>query len=353
MITRTARKHEKKFRMCDADNYIVCGDRIIAVPRSTRGDSIHGRVLQILGDDIGRREFVCEREGTHWLSDGAIGLPENLYIFEVERGDAWVVVPPYLLPEVAESKAERSVNNARKRSAKKTPLFASQIEVERPDVASMIARVAANRREKLERDDEQARRSTELRAEVECLINPDQFAVLKSVRSRFPRSAVNGLYFWQKQLRQIKETGKPDIDVLQPIATDRLSIEWLRPDRELIWLSSAGPKQVRVSMSESRLSSSSLLGNQSPTTTPETFHTVLVGSSLAFCNLFVIEQLAASFLTRAATRREASCAPVMTTDLKMQKSQHMCLCRTRDDCETKEEVSAVPPRLDRCRSQRP
>jgi hypothetical protein len=111
-------KRKKEFRMCDADSYIVCDDRIIAVSRSTRGESIHGRVLQIVGDDIGRREFVCEREGTNWLRDGAIGLPENLYIFEVERGDAWVVVPPYLLPEVAESKAERSVNNSRKRSAK-------------------------------------------------------------------------------------------------------------------------------------------------------------------------------------------------------------------------------------------
>ncbi|GEM_PF-4514092 len=232
--------------MCDADNYIVCADRIIAVPRSTRGEAIHGRVLQVLGDHIGRREFVCEREGTNWLRDGTICLPENLYIFEVERGDAWVVVPPYLLPEVAESKAERSVRNARKRSAKQAPLFASQIQVERPDVAGMIARVAADRREKLERDHEQARRSTELRAQVECLINSDQFAVLKAVRSRFPRAAMYGLYFWEKQLRQIKETGTPDVYVPQPPDVNRLNIGWLRPDREVIWLSSAGPKQVRV-----------------------------------------------------------------------------------------------------------
>jgi hypothetical protein len=239
-------KHEKELRMFDADNYIVRDDRIIAVPRSTRLDSIHGRVLQILGDDIGRREFVCEREGTNWLRDGAIGLPENLYIFEVERGDAWVVVPPYLLPEVAESKAERSVINARKRGAKKAPLFASQIEVARPDVASMIARVAADRREKLEREHEHAKRSTELRAQVECLINSDQFAVLKAARSRFPRAAVYGLYFWGQQLRQIKETGKPDVYVPQPPDVNRLNIEWLRPDHEVIWLSSAGAKQVRV-----------------------------------------------------------------------------------------------------------
>jgi hypothetical protein len=232
--------------MCDAENYIVCDDRIIAVPRSTRGDSIHGRVLQIVGHDSGRREFVCEREGTNWLSDGAIGVPENLYIFEVERGDAWVVVPPYLLPEAAESKAERSVINARKRRAKRAPLFASQIEVEKADVASMIARVAADRCEKLERDHEQARRSTELRAQVESIINSDQFAVLKAERSRFPRAAVYGLYFWEKQLRQIKETGRPDIHVPQPTATDRLNIEWPRLDHEVTWLSPAGPRQARV-----------------------------------------------------------------------------------------------------------
>jgi hypothetical protein len=232
--------------MCDADNYILCGDRIIAVPRSTRGDSVHGRVLQIVGDDIGRREFVCEREGTNWLSDGAIGLPESLYIFEVERGDAWVLVPPYLLPEAAESKAERSVINTRKRKAKKAPLFASQIEVEKADVASMIARVAADRRKKLEWDHEQARRSTELRAQVECLINSDQFAVLKAVRSRFPRAASYGLYFWEKQLHQIKETGKPNVYVPEPPAVDRLNMEWLGLDYEVTWLSPAGPRQARV-----------------------------------------------------------------------------------------------------------
>jgi hypothetical protein len=232
--------------MCDADNYIVCDDRIIAVPRSTRGDSIHGRVLQIVGDDIGRREFVCEREGTNWLSDGAIGVPEHLYIFEVERGDAWVVVPAYLLPEAAELKAERSVINTRKRSAKKAPLFTSQIEVQKPDVASMIARVAADRRENLERDHERARRSTELRAQVESLINPDQFAVLKGARSRFPRAAVYGVYFWEKQLRQIKGTGTPDIYIPQPIGIDRLNIEWLRLDHQVTWLSPAGPRRARV-----------------------------------------------------------------------------------------------------------
>lgn len=232
--------------MCDADNYIVCDDRIIAVPRSTRGESIHGRVLQIVGGEIGRREFVCEREGTNWLSDGAIGLMESLYIFEVERGDAWVVVPPLLLPEDAESKADRSVTNTRRRNAKEAPLFASQIEVQKPDVANMIARVAADRREKLEWDHERARRSTELRAQVECLINSDQFAVLKAVRTCFPRGAVYGLHFWQKQFRQIKETGKPDIYVRQPPNLDRPNIDWLGPDREVAWLSPAGPKLARV-----------------------------------------------------------------------------------------------------------
>ena len=156
------------------------------------------------------------------------------------------MVSPYLLPEVAELKAERSVNNARMRSAKKAPLFANQIEVEKADVTSMIARVAADRREKLERDHEQARRSTELRAQVESIINSDQFAVLKAERSRFPRAAVYGLYFWEKQLRQIKETGKPDIHVPRATATDRLNIEWLRPDHQVTWLSPAGPRQARV-----------------------------------------------------------------------------------------------------------
>ena len=89
--------------MIDADNYIVAGDNVIAVPKSIAGTPIQGRVLEVVGQEIGRREFILETDGSHWLMDGALGLPENLFVFEVERGDAWVQVPGYLLPEEAEA----------------------------------------------------------------------------------------------------------------------------------------------------------------------------------------------------------------------------------------------------------
>jgi hypothetical protein len=232
--------------MMDPENYIVCGDNVIAVPRSTNGASIQGRVLEVLGADVGRREFVLETKGTNFVVDGAVGVPESHFIFEVERGDSWVIVPPFLLREDAGAKAERSVVNTRKRIDKEAPLLSDQIEVGKPDVESMIARVAEHRREELARAHEQARRSTELRAQVASLINQNQFAVLQAARSRFPRSAFYGTYFWEKQLRQIRETGKPDIYVPQPPLNRRLDAEWLRVDREVSWLSPRGPRKVRV-----------------------------------------------------------------------------------------------------------
>jgi hypothetical protein len=65
--------------MVDADNYIVSGDSIIAVPKSMNGNSVRGRVLAIEGQVCGLREFIVEVEGTYWLTDGALGLPEHLF----------------------------------------------------------------------------------------------------------------------------------------------------------------------------------------------------------------------------------------------------------------------------------
>src|ERR1051326_8784436 len=129
--------HIKVFRegrVIDPDNYIACGDNVIAVPRSTNGDSIRGRVLQVAGSDAGCREFVLEVHGTNFMVDGAVGLPESRFVFEVERGDSWVIVPPFLLLEEANAKAERSLVNARKQIEKKAPLFADQIAVGKPNV---------------------------------------------------------------------------------------------------------------------------------------------------------------------------------------------------------------------------
>lgn len=232
--------------MIDAENYVVCGDKVIAVPRSANGDAMIGRVLEVIGTDVGRREYVLELQGTNYVVEGAVGVSERHFVFEVERGDAWVIVPPYLLTDDAEAKAERSLVNTRKRIDKKAPLFADQIEVEKPNVETMVARVAADRRESLERAHEQASRSTELRSEVAALVNEDQYAILQAARSRFPRSALYGIYFWEKQLRHIRATGKPDIYVPPLPLHKRLEIEWLRVDHEVIWLSPAGPKKVRV-----------------------------------------------------------------------------------------------------------
>ena len=116
-----------------------------------------------------------------------------------------------------------------------------------------------------------------MRAQVESLINSDQFAVLKAVRSRFPRAAVYGLYFWEKQLRQIKETGKPDINVPQPPGVDRLNIERLGLDHEVTWLSPAGPRQARVLYVGVSTVLVKLIGELITEYDPENFHTATLG----------------------------------------------------------------------------
>jgi hypothetical protein len=234
------------FHMIDSENYIIIGDRVIAIPKTTCADPFHGRVIQVVGTDVGRREFIIELEGTNVVAHGAIGVPEAAFFFEVERGDAWVNVPPFLLAEEAEAKAARSLLNTAKRIQKKVPLFADQISVEKSDVRKMIARIAQGRREHLQREHELARRSTDSRDQVASMVAQDQFLVLQGARSRFPRSAAYGTYFWEKQLRHLKETGKPDIYDPPPAINRRLEFDWLKPDLDVKWLSPDGPRPARV-----------------------------------------------------------------------------------------------------------
>src|SRR5258707_15380661 len=67
-----ARRH-----MIDADNYIASEDQVIAVPKSIHGDSIRGRVLEIIGRQPGTREFVLELDGTSWRTNSLVPRSEE------------------------------------------------------------------------------------------------------------------------------------------------------------------------------------------------------------------------------------------------------------------------------------
>jgi hypothetical protein len=110
----------------------------------------------------------------------------------------------------------------------------------------MIARVTEDRRECLQREYELAKQSTEIRDQVASMVELDVFEILQRARSRFPRSALYGIYFWEKQLRHLNETRKPDIYAPPPVLNRRLELEWLKPDCELVWQSREGPKNVRM-----------------------------------------------------------------------------------------------------------
>lgn len=232
--------------LVDPDNYIVSGDQVIAIPRSAQGDSFRGRVLTIEGQEPGRREFVLELEGHDWLIDGAIGLPEPLFLFKVQRGDCWISLPLRLLPEEAQKKAERSEVTTRKRIETAVPLFADQIAVDVPSPEAMIARFDASGREQLARDHHSAMRSNDLREQVRQRVSDAQMATLDHSRARMPADGWYGKYFWQKQLAHIEATGHPDIFVPPPAITKRINVPWLKPDAHVHWLTDGKTKLVRV-----------------------------------------------------------------------------------------------------------
>ncbi len=232
--------------LLDLDHYIKRGDQVLALTRSLEGSNFEGRVLDIQGREPGRREFVIELEGHDWLADGAVGLPESLFLFKVQRGDCWVAVPLRLLPEEADKKVERSEVNTRKRIQAAVPLFADQIEVEVTSPEAMIARWQASAHEQLNKDHESALRSSALRDLVKQRVTETQMAALDHSRSRMPADGLYGQYFWKKQLAHIEATGQPDIFVPPPPMAARINLPWLKPDAELQWLAPGQSKRVRV-----------------------------------------------------------------------------------------------------------
>lgn len=232
--------------MIDVDNYIVVGDNVIAVPRSLKEAPVHGTVRQITGHTAGRREFLIQATADGQLRDRLVAVSENRVVFEVERGDSWIKVPGFLLLEEAETKVARSVVNTAKRIKAKAPLFADQIYVKAPDAHDMIEQTLAARRDTVLREHQAAAHSTDLRAQVRSLVDAHEFMALVKARNRRPRDSMYGIAFWKAQLRHIHVTGRPDIYVPPPPLNRRLTIGWLKADEQVVWMSPAGPKNVRV-----------------------------------------------------------------------------------------------------------
>jgi hypothetical protein len=231
----------------DSDNYIAIGDHVIAVTMSAKGSTIQGRVIEVEGKEFGRRAYVVEAVEESTSVATQLLLREDEFIFEVERGDSWVLVPSYLLPERAEQKAKRAVRNAERRLRAKVPLFADQFKLPEPASQAMISSVARRRTEILLREHLAAIRSTSLRSKVQSVVSADQYASLVQKRSKYPRSAVYGIEFWQEQLEHVQNTGQPRIcgEELPTIQADSHP-EWLRPDAEILWTPPRGSRTVRV-----------------------------------------------------------------------------------------------------------
>lgn len=232
--------------MIEIETYIQPGDQITVVYRSSL-EGFTGSVLEISDGVPGAREITIVRSGHDLAEDGAIGVSERNAIFTVQRGDAWVQVPPLLTPQEAELKSARNAANQRKRIEQRTPLLADQIAVEVIPPVEMVQRFRDGAQEHLQRDHEAALQATALRTRVCDLVTSEQYEQLLNARSRYPTTGLYGTYFWRRQFKHIERTGQPDIFVPPPSVKERLSLPWLSHDSKLTWVSAPfGPRRVRV-----------------------------------------------------------------------------------------------------------
>ncbi len=208
-------RQESSRAMMDVANYIAPGDRVCAVPTGI-GDAFTGKVIAVYGQELGEREYVIELDKTLLWTDGALGLPESGYVFEVERGDCWIVVPRYLSAREAHEKSTRAQVSSRKRIERDIPLFASQLEPEHCPPETLRETFARRRQEDLEREHAKALEANETREQVRQVVTPEDFEILLASRSRYPRHSVYAIHFWRKQLQHIAEHGTPEIWKLDP-----------------------------------------------------------------------------------------------------------------------------------------
>lgn len=229
------------------ETYVQAGDQISVMYRSMRLDCFQGTVLEIGTGDYGYRAFIIQKEGSEFGKADAIGVVENQAVFSVCRGDCWVSVPlPMVLEEAAEKEKRRLVNE-RKRAEKKVPLFADQINIAEPDADGMVSRFNHEGGSKLARDHAEAMQSNELRAKVESLCSPEDFAHLAGRRNSFPKDGLYGKTFWRKHLVYIQEHGAIDRLTFPTNIREKLNLPWLKLDSQLIWKTApGGPQPVRV-----------------------------------------------------------------------------------------------------------
>ncbi len=233
--------------MITPDTYIVQGDEIQVVFRTTERDGLKGTVLEICSGGLGARELLIVPSGTQLAHTGAVGVREDEAIFSVRRGDSWVIVPPLTSLAAAAKKIGRHTINTAARIARKVPLFADQIQAESIELQAYVDGVRRDACSELERAHAQAQRATECRAQVQQLVSADEFSRLLLKRERWPQDSLYGLSFWSKHLEFIQQHGRADLFAPAVSMTKKLSLPWLRWNNILTWRTAPGhPVKVRV-----------------------------------------------------------------------------------------------------------
>jgi hypothetical protein len=232
--------------MVNIETYLQPGDHIVAMPRTTAGQSVDATVLEVRDGIPGAREIVLVRTGQSLEIDGAVGINERDVIIRVERGDCWIGLSPLMTIEQAQEKCDRSVANQERKAKKAFPLFSDQVEIKEPSAAEWVANVRAGAQKELETEHAKVSEVNLLRDEVRAKVTDEQYQHLLKRRTAYPAHYVYGSGFWRKQLEYIAEHGEPDL-LKPPPATvaETLQIPWLEHNGPAIWKTAPG-KPIRV-----------------------------------------------------------------------------------------------------------
>ena len=232
------------------EDYLQPGDHIVAMPRSTLGKSVDGRIVEVRAGVLGAREFVVVPEGTDFTIDGAVGFNERDYVIRVERGDCWIHMPVISFLEHAQEQVERHIKNQERKAKKDFPLFADQVQIKTSSAQERVDQSILVGRRELEHDHNEAQVTNSLREEVRAKVTPEDYAMLLKRRTIYPGDATYGKMFWSKQLAYIAEHGFPEAPPVLPLDVSKAIggvPSWLLIDGPAIWSTAPGkPLLVRV-----------------------------------------------------------------------------------------------------------
>ena len=215
----------------DPETYIEAGDQIIAVSHDINGELIRGLVLAVGTGEPGAREVIIQQDGTDSKDQGALGVSERHFTFEIKKpgADSWVLVPSRLCREDADAKAVRARLSEERRILKKAPLFANQIMPQTMSAEDFQMSWKDKADWLFQRRVGDASEATRLQGVAKSLVGDDvEFEKLTRWRAVYPKNGSNGKWFWKRLLERYETAesrSKTVVEVMAQVTEKRQKLE--------------------------------------------------------------------------------------------------------------------------------